>query len=117
MKRDRIFVSPYARQMANELNVDLSLIEGSGPRGRIVASDVEKASKTQKAAPAGKAAKPASGAAPVSFDIASSDRSFEDIPMTMMREVIAKRLSESKFTSPHYYVTFEFELDNLLRVK
>ena len=117
-----MLASPYARSIARELGVDLSLIEsGSGPRGRITASDVEKASKeqTKKKAVAGKekGAAPAAGTTPASFEIATSDRSYEDIPMSVMREVIAKRLSESKFTSPHYYVTFEFELDNLLRVK
>eukprot|EP00818_Percolomonas_sp_WS_P005767 CAMPEP_0117448136 /NCGR_PEP_ID=MMETSP0759-20121206/7242_1 /TAXON_ID=63605 /ORGANISM="Percolomonas cosmopolitus, Strain WS" /LENGTH=425 /DNA_ID=CAMNT_0005240507 /DNA_START=319 /DNA_END=1596 /DNA_ORIENTATION=+ len=113
---DRLKASPYAKTLAKERGVDLNQIaQGSGPEGRIVASDVEKFTPgAQPAQPQQKAAAttaaPAAMAAPVSQD-------FQDVPVSQVRRVIAERLLESKRTIPHYYLTVECEMDELLRIR
>lgn len=95
----RIFASPLAKTIANEKGIDLSRLSGSGPSGRIRAQDVLNAP---------------SDASTMTMT-QSMMSSFEDIPMTNMRQVIAKRLMLSKQTIPHYYLTAEIEVDELLR--
>ena len=102
----RIFASPLAKKLAKEKGLDLSTVKGSGEHGRIIRRDVEQAQVV--AAPAASAkAQPA--AAPVVA--ASGVENKESVKNSQMRKVIAKRLSESKFTAPHYYLTIEVEMD------
>ena len=102
----RIFASPLAKKLAIEKGLDLSTVKGSGEHGRIIRRDVEQAQVV--AAPAASAkAQPA--AAPVV--VASGVENKESVKNSQMRKVIAKRLSESKFTAPHYYLTVEVEMD------
>jgi pyruvate dehydrogenase E2 component (dihydrolipoamide acetyltransferase) len=102
----RIFASPLAKKLAKEKGLDLSTVKGSGEHGRIIRRDVEQAQVV--AAPATSAnAQPAS--APVVA--ASGVENKESVKNSQMRKVIAKRLSESKFTAPHYYLTVEVEMD------
>jgi pyruvate dehydrogenase E2 component (dihydrolipoamide acetyltransferase) len=109
---DRIKASPLARRIATDGNIDLSTIKGSGPGGRIVRADVEAAAgKVPAAAPA--AAKPAAApAAPVSTEIPH-----EAVKLSSMRKTIARRLTESKQTIPHYYLTVDIQLDALLKLR
>lgn len=98
----RLFASPLARRLAKERGVELSALRGSGPHGRIVRRDVEAAAGAKAATmPPAKA----SGAA------------FEDIPHSNMRRTIARRLSESKASIPHFYLTADCQMDNLLSVR
>lgn len=94
----RIFASPLAKKLAADKNIDLSLLAGSGtgPNGRIRAQDVLSAPAQQ-----------ALGAAPSS--------AYTDISLTNMRQVIAKRLLQSKQTVPHYYLSVEIDIDDLLK--
>ncbi|MCB8876550.1 pyruvate dehydrogenase complex dihydrolipoamide acetyltransferase [Acidisoma silvae] len=118
-KGSRIFASPLAKRIAGEKGIDLSAVKGSGPNGRIVRVDVEGA----KAAPAAAAA-PAPAAvtgapkpvapAPKAAPIAAPHTL---VPHTTMRRVIAKRLTESKQTVPHFYLTMDVELDALLKLR
>jgi pyruvate dehydrogenase E2 component (dihydrolipoamide acetyltransferase) len=102
----RIFASPLAKKLAKEKGLDLSTVKGSGEHGRIIRRDVEQAQVV--AAPAASAkAQPA--AAPVV--VSSGVENKESVKNSQMRKVIAKRLSESKFTAPHYYLTVEVEMD------
>jgi pyruvate dehydrogenase E2 component (dihydrolipoamide acetyltransferase) len=105
----RIKASPLARKLAAEKGIDISKVAGSGDNGRIVKKDVDSftpakpqavANGTQPAA-AGKTVAPA----------AVGVESFEDVPVSQMRKVIAKRLAESKFTAPHFYVTMSIDMD------
>ncbi|NML73465.1 pyruvate dehydrogenase complex dihydrolipoamide acetyltransferase [Rhizobium sp. S-51] len=122
---NRVFASPLARRLAKESGLDLSAVSGSGPRGRVVKSDVEKAVATggAKAAPA--AAAPAAAPAPVLAKGASDEAvlknfaegSYELVPHDGMRKTIAKRLQESKQTIPHFYVSVDCELDALLALR
>ena len=98
----RIFASPVARRMAAEAGLELSAIRGSGPGDRIVRRDVEATVAAAVAAPA---------PAPVAGD--SSDL----IDLSTMRRVIAQRMTESKTRVPHFYLTVECEIDELLKVR
>lgn len=102
----RIFASPLAKKLAKEKGLDLSTIKGSGEHGRIIRRDVEQAQVV--AAPVA-SAKVQPVAAPVVT--ASGVENKESVKNSQMRKVIAKRLSESKFTAPHYYLTVEVEMD------
>ena len=102
----RIFASPLAKKLAKEKGLDLSTVKGSGEHGRIIRRDVEQAQVV--AAPAA-SAKAQPVAAPVVA--ASGVENKESVKNSQMRKVIAKRLSESKFTAPHYYLTIEVEMD------
>ncbi|KAF9907647.1 pyruvate dehydrogenase complex dihydrolipoamide acetyltransferase component (E2) [Linnemannia zychae] len=106
---DRIFASPIAKKIANEKNISLGDLSGSGPNGRILKADVESYTPAAKAAPATKAA-PAPAAAP-------AGAAYTDIPVTNMRKIIAQRLTESKQNVPHYYVTVELEMDKVLKLR
>lgn len=100
----RIFASPLARRLAAKAGLDLSSLRGSGPRGRIVKADVEAAAAHPAAAPAGQPAAP-------------GETEFELVPHTAMRRAIAKRLTESKQTIPHFYLTIDCQIDRLLEIR
>jgi len=98
----RVMASPLALRMAAEAGLDVAALKGSGPEGRVIKRDIEAAMQSKTAAPAGKAA-------PVAASQASA--AFEDAPVSTMRDVIARRLLESKNTIPHYYVTMDVAMD------
>jgi pyruvate dehydrogenase E2 component (dihydrolipoamide acetyltransferase) len=102
----RLFASPLARRLAKDGGIDLSTITGSGPHGRIVRADVEQAAKSPKPkqAPAAKAP-----TGPVD--------SFELVPHTGMRKVIARRLTEAASTVPHFYLTIDLQIDALMKLR
>ncbi len=108
----RIKASPLARKLAAEKGYDLSQIEGSAESGRIVKRDVE--NFVPSAAPA---TAEASASAPVALPTVVGEESFEEIPVTQMRKTIAKRLAESKFTAPHFYVTMEINMDKAIEAR
>ncbi|KAF9295245.1 pyruvate dehydrogenase complex dihydrolipoamide acetyltransferase component (E2) [Mortierella antarctica] len=109
---DRIFASPIAKKIANEKNINLGDLSGTGPHGRILKADVESYTPAPKAAPAAKAAP-----APVAAAAAPSTAAYTDIPLTNMRKIIAQRLTGSKQTIPHYYVTVELEMDKVMKLR
>lgn len=123
------FSSPLARRLAKEAGLDIAAISGSGPHGRVVKSDIEKAiaGGGAKAAPAAASAAPASAAAPApALAKGMSEEavlklfeqgSYELVPHDGMRKTIAKRLQESKQTIPHFYVSVDVELDALLALR
>ncbi|MEQ8664412.1 MAG: pyruvate dehydrogenase complex dihydrolipoamide acetyltransferase [Rhodospirillales bacterium] len=116
----RIIASPLAKRIAANEGLDLSAVSGSGPHGRIIKRDVEAALASGGAkAPAAdsqSAAAPAASAPAPQIDD-STLPPFEDLPNSSMRKVIAKRLSESKQSVPHFYLTVDCELDNLLALR
>ena len=106
---DRIKASPLARKMAEDAGVDLNSISGSGDQGRIVKRDVEAASgQVATTAPASVTQRPSS--TPARVPVAVEGASYEDIPTSQMRKVIARRLAESKFGAPHFYLGIEVEM-------
>ncbi|MEW6436753.1 MAG: pyruvate dehydrogenase complex dihydrolipoamide acetyltransferase [Pseudomonadota bacterium] len=119
-KPARRFASPLARRLATQNKLDLALVTGSGPHGRIVAADVNAAlaAGTAKAAPAAAVAplpKPTLTDAIVKQYFAPD--SFDEVPHEAMRKAIARRLVEAKTTIPHFYLTIECEIDALLKLR
>lgn len=108
---DRIFASPLAKKMAKESGLDISRISGSGENGRIIKHDVEKAISNGIAAPSTGSAMPMNLTAGLDNDI------YGDKPISQMRKVIARRLGESKFTAPHFYLTIEINMDNAIAAR
>ncbi len=121
---ERIFASPLARRMAKQAGIDLSGLHGSGPNGRIIRADIEAAQQggAAKAAPA-PVSQPAAAAAPAAALPAPKppapavNAPHTLLPNTAMRKVIARRLSESKQTVPHFYVSMDIELDAMLKLR
>ncbi|MDA0663670.1 MAG: pyruvate dehydrogenase complex dihydrolipoamide acetyltransferase [Proteobacteria bacterium] len=116
---DRVFASPLARRMAEQAGLDLSGVTGSGPNGRIVKADVEAALAGGKASgPAAAAAAPAAATAPKSAPGAVGfEPEFDFERASNMRKVIAQRLTESKQTVPHFYLTVDCQIDTLLALR
>ena len=114
---ERIFVSPLAKRIAKQSGIDLSTIKGSGPNGRIVKADLDGAHAAPKAAAAPAAAAPAPAAPKPAAPAPVITAPHKKIPNSTMRKVIAKRLTESKQTVPHFYLTVDIELDKLLALR
>lgn len=108
----RIFASPLAKKIASDKGINLADVKGSGDHGRIVKKDVEnyQPSKTASAPAAAATEAAASPVAPISLPV--GEESMEEVKNSTMRKVIAKRLGESKFSAPHYYLTIEVDMDN-----
>ena len=109
---DRMKISPLARQLAREKGIDLHQLAGSGENGRIVKRDVE----TALAAPASRTAASAPVAS-ASVPVAGGKESWEDVPLSQMRKTIARRLSESLYTAPHFYLTMEINMDKAMEAR
>ena len=111
-KGGRVFASPLARRIAEQKGIDLSAMTGTGPRGRIVKADVESAkADAQKPAPSSGVPAPASAIDARAF---YAEGTYEEIPLDGMRKTIARRLTQSMQEIPHFYLTVDCELDELL---
>ncbi len=117
---ERLFVSPLARKMAEEKGYNLSKIKGSGENGRIVKKDIEEFTP-QVAPKVGEAKqvrqKDESAATWIASPIAAGEEKFEEVDVSQMRKVIAKRLAESKYTAPHFYLTMEIDMDKAIAAR
>lgn len=106
--------SPLARRMAGEMGVALDRVQGSGPGGRIVASDVRQMAQARKESPAGTTSRPAQKTAAIPPMQALQTKT---IPLTAMRRTIAKRLGESIGPIPHFFLTIDCDVTNLLALR
>lgn len=106
----RIFASPLAKKIAEEKGIDLADVKGTGDHGRIVKKDIENFKPSQATPVTEKPAEAAAPVAPISLPV--GEESVEEVKNSTMRKVIAKRLGESKFSAPHYYLTIEVDMDN-----
>src|SRR5271157_860638 len=122
----RVFASPLARRMAQQAGLDLGAIRGSGPQGRIVKSDIEAALSPGRAAPApalawtGAVPQPMPAGPALSKERVAAlagNPAYTERPLNAMRRVIARRLTESKQTVPHFYLTIDCEIDALLKIR
>ena len=102
-KNERIFISPLANKIAKEKGISINQIKGTGENGRIIKRDVENFTVDAT-----------SSTAPSLKFTPEGQESFEEISHSQMRKVIAKRLAESKFSAPHYYLSVEFDMDNAI---
>lgn len=110
----RVFASPLAKKIAQDKGINLSQVKGSGENGRIVKSDVENFSPSAVATPTQAVAEATSAVAAVKPFVPAGEVFQEEIKNSQMRKTIARRLSESKFTAPHYYLTIELDMDNAI---
>lgn len=99
----RLFVSPLAKKMADEKGINLTQVQGSGENGRIIKRDIENFTPAA-----------AQSSASVAKFVASGQEDTDEVKHSQMRKVIAKRLGESKFTAPHYYLAVEYDMDNAI---
>lgn len=100
----RIFASPLAKKLAADKGIDIALVSGTGENGRIVKRDVENYVPYER---------PNTGFTPAAL----GTESYTDEPISQMRKTIAKRLAESKFTSPHFYLTQEIDMDQAIKAR
>ena len=113
---NRIKVSPLAKKLASELGYDLNKINGSGDHGRIIKRDVEAYTPVEEK----KAPVLSSGeekTVSIQLPTVIGEESYEEVSISQMRKTIAKRLSESKFTSPHFYLTMEIDMDKAVEAR
>ncbi|MGB0851087.1 MAG: pyruvate dehydrogenase complex dihydrolipoamide acetyltransferase [Bacteroidia bacterium] len=96
----RVFASPLAKKMASEKGINLDSVVGSGDNGRIIKKDIENYTPVATASAA-----------------TAGVESYDDVPVTQMRKTIAKRLAESKFTAPHFYLTKEIKMDAVMAAR
>ena len=101
----RVKASPLAKKLAAEKGIDISKVSGSGDGGRIIKADIDNYTPAAKAATAEAPKAATAPAAP------AGQVSFTEVPVSQMRKVIAKRLAESKFTAPHFYLTMSIDMD------
>ena len=103
----RVKASPLAKKLADEKGISLSNIKGSGDGGRIVKHDIENYSDI-------KSSESESKKQDITLPTIYSEESYEEIPVSQMRKTISKRLAESKFSAPHFYLTMEINMDNCI---
>ncbi|HVF80385.1 MAG TPA: pyruvate dehydrogenase complex dihydrolipoamide acetyltransferase, partial [Flavisolibacter sp.] len=114
----RIKASPLAKRLAKEKGIDLSKVQGTGDNGRITKTDIDNFKPQQQPATG---SQPSATTQPLSQSanqlFASGQEGHTDTPVSQMRKVIAKRLSESKFGAPHFYLTMEINMDNAMAAR
>ena len=109
----RVKASPLAKKLAQEKGIDIAAIAGSGDGGRIIKKDVD--SYTPAAQPA--AAQPQPSTAKVAAFVPGGTEGYTDTPLTSMRKTIARRLGESMYTAPHFYLTMTINMDNAMTAR
>ncbi len=107
----RLKASPLAKKLAKDKGYDISKITGTGENGRVTKTDVENYK------PGVASTKPGQPAAPVVLPQIVGKESFEEVPVSQMRKTIAKRLAESKFSAPHFYLTMEINMDKAIEAR
>jgi pyruvate dehydrogenase E2 component (dihydrolipoamide acetyltransferase) len=110
----RLKASPLAKKMAKDLGYDISKISGSGENGRVTRKDVEGYKPSAAPATSGTSK---TAAAPIVLPAVVGKESFEEIPVSQMRKTIARRLAESKFSAPHFYLTMEINMDKAVEAR
>jgi pyruvate dehydrogenase E2 component (dihydrolipoamide acetyltransferase) len=110
----RIKASPLAKKLAADKGINLSQVSGTGDNGRITKKDIDSYVPAAKSLAA---AAPIAAKAAAPVFVAAGQEGFTDIPLTQMRKVIARRLGESKFSAPHFYLTMEINMDNAITAR
>ena len=111
---ERIFATPLARRIAKDKGIDLKSVKGSGPRGRIIKADLEGVRASVSSAPANAPLSSGPAIDPRAFYEAGS---YEEIPLDNMRKTIARRLTQAMQEIPHFYLSIDCELDELLKIR
>ena len=111
----RLFATPLARRIASDKGIDLTAITGSGPRGRIIKADVEAAKPGSK--PASAASAPLGSGPAIDPRAFYAPDSYDEVPLDNMRKTIARRLTQAMQEIPHFYLSIDCELDELIKVR
>ena len=115
----RIKASPLAKKLAEEKGIDIAAINGSGDGGRVTKKDVDeyKTSPTAVSNPVGGSGEKSLPVTTAPVFMATGEEGHTDVPLTQMRKVIARRLAESKFSAPHFYLSMEINMDNAITAR
>ena len=116
----RLKASPLAKRIALEKGIDLRQVQGSGDNGRIIKADIDNFKPQQQAAatqPAAGGQQATKGPQPATQPVVAGQEGYADHNVSQMRKVIAKRLGESKFSAPHFYLTMEIVMDNAMQAR
>ncbi len=113
----KIKASPLAKKLAKDMGYDLSKINGTGDFGRIIKRDVESYTPSAEVPVSATTEEQAGKSAPIQLPKVVGEESYDEISISQMRKTIAKRLSESKFTSPHFYLTMEINMDKAIEAR
>jgi len=115
----RIKASPLAKKLAADKGIDISKVSGSGDAGRVTRKDIDSYSPATEKQPAAQPGtkQTAENKVPVPAFTATGQEGHTDVPLTQMRKTIARRLGESKFGAPHFYLTMEINMDNAMNVR
>lgn len=114
---DRIKASPLAKKLAAEKGIDITQVSGSGDGGRITKKDIDGFVPSAAKPAAAESKQSSATAAPVAAFTPAGQEGHTDVPLTQMRKVIARRLGESKFSAPHFYLTMEINMDNAIAAR
>jgi len=106
----RVKASPLAKKMAKEMGYDIASVPGTGDHGRVTRKDIENFKPSTSAVAA-------KGTTPVVLPAVVGEERFEEVPVSQMRKTIAKRLAESKFSAPHFYLTMEINMDKAIEAR
>ena len=109
----RIFISPLAKKIAEEKGIDFTIVNGSGENGRIIKRDIENYT-SQETSDTQSSIVSAPAVSEVKLFTPAGEVDVEEVKNSQMRKTIARRLAESKFTAPHYYLTIEIDMDNAM---
>ncbi len=113
----RIKASPLAKKLAAEKGIDIAQVAGTGEGGRIVKRDVESFVPSAQPAPGVSPAQAESSAPSIELPQVVAEEGYEEVKVSQMRKTIAKRLAESKFTAPHFYLTMEINMDKAIEAR
>ncbi|XP_076024921.1 dihydrolipoyllysine-residue acetyltransferase component of pyruvate dehydrogenase complex, mitochondrial [Genypterus blacodes] len=116
-RKGRVFASPLAKKLAAEKGIDLAQVSGSGPDGRVTRKDLETFVPPKAAPAAAPAAAAPAAPAPLSAPPAAAAGTYTDVPISNIRKVIAQRLMQSKQTIPHYYLSVDVNMDQVLQLR
>jgi pyruvate dehydrogenase E2 component (dihydrolipoamide acetyltransferase) len=114
---ERMKASPLAKKLAADKGIDLNKVNGTGDNGRITKKDIDSYVPTASSAVKVSSSTPQTAKATAPTFIANGEEGYTDTPLTQMRKVIARRLGESKFTAPHFYLTMEINMDNAITAR
>lgn len=111
---ERIKASPLAKKMAKDLGYDLGLINGTGDNGRVIKKDIEQYTPSAQPVTSDSVK---TDTLPIQVPVVAGEESYQEVAVSQMRKTIAKRLAESKFTSPHFYLTMEINMDKAIEAR
>ena len=114
---DRVKASPLAKKLAADKGIDLNKVNGTGDHGRITKKDIDSYVPSASSVPQASSSTPQIAKATAPAFVANGQESYTDTALTQMRKVIARRLGESKFTAPHFYLTMEINMDNAITAR